>query len=340
VELTADDEVSDKNVAEENNELQVNNKKEELEAKGKDTNANVNGNQEAAVAETVEDVEMTETVEEGEKGETIGDAFVCIDEIGGSEAGDMEVDKVQESGGEKEVPPVSKDGKTKEAPVTDINRKPEVGKIKFRVKDVSRVRNTVLSDPVTIQNMKWRIMLMPQYTENDGGRIVRNAGIFVQCDPEVEGSSWLCQGHGKITVKNKAHEDLSKKITEGIFTNEHSCWGHSSFIPWVDLLDNRKGFSQNDRVTIEAVVEVDPPLFFQSALVYSNKQSAQQTPQATSEHDAAKTGRKRKSSDKNNELLDLLTRKKEELTVKVERERSCATVKTVSATAVKQEKSY
>ena len=51
---------------------------------------------------------------------------------------------------------------------------------------------------------------------------------------------------------------------------EHSCWGHSSFVPWVDVMDSRKGYSRGDAITIEAVIEVDPPLFFKTARVYSN----------------------------------------------------------------------
>jgi len=274
------------------------------------------------------DVNNRKEAKDGSGADDQTEGYVCIDEV---YAGDAEEKGPPEAAHEETLAKKKSDVdvsesedsqeeaivEKKEEPVTNMNGKPEVGVIRFVVENVSRVRNTVLSDPVTIQNLSWRIMLMPQYSENDGGRIVRNAGIFVQCDPAVEGSSWLCQAHGKITLKNKNHDDMTKKITEGIFTNEHSCWGHSSFVPWVDILDTRKGFSRGDTVTIEAVVEVDPPLFFKTARVYSNAQSSA----TNTDRDAA--SRKRKLSDeKNTDLLELLCRKKEECdysTVKVDR---------------------
>merc|ERR1712080_20667 len=110
--------------------------------------------------------------------------------------------------------------------------------------------------------------------------------------------------HGKITLKSNKYDDVSKKITDGIFTNEHCCWGHSSFVSWVDIMDVRKGFNRNNVIIIEAVLEVEPPLFFKAASVYSNASSI--------DRDTFPSTRKRKLSDQNNELLNLLLYKKKE----------------------------
>ena len=53
-------------------------------------------------------------------------------------------------------------------------------------------------------------MLMPRYNTNSNNERVKSAGIFVQCDPEGEGTSWSCQAHARITLKNHKGDDFTR----------------------------------------------------------------------------------------------------------------------------------
>ncbi|XP_066936124.1 ubiquitin carboxyl-terminal hydrolase 7-like [Clytia hemisphaerica] len=132
------------------------------------------------------------------------------------------------------------------------------GVIKFEIKNVSKVKETALSESVTIRNLPWRIMLMPRYNTNSNNERVKSAGIFVQCDPEGEGTSWSCQAHARITLKNHKGDDFTRKISHVFFAKEND-WGYSSFVPWSELVDNGRGYIKNDTISIEAFVQAEAP---------------------------------------------------------------------------------
>ena len=62
-----------------------------------------------------------------------------------------------------------------------------------------------------------RIMLMPRYAGGQGQDRVKSAGIFVKCDPEGEGTSWSCQAHAKITLKNYKRDDFTRSKNMYLF---------------------------------------------------------------------------------------------------------------------------
>ena len=51
---------------------------------------------------------------------------------------------------------------------------------------------------------------MPRYSGGQGQDRVKSAGIFVQCDPEGEGTSWSCQAHAKKKKKNYKGDDFTR----------------------------------------------------------------------------------------------------------------------------------
>lgn len=59
-------------------------------------------------------------------------------------------------------------------------------------------------------------MLMPRFSTNQSGERVKSAGIFVQCDPE-EGSSWSCQAHARITLRNHKGDDFTRSKSAKLF---------------------------------------------------------------------------------------------------------------------------
>lgn len=171
-----------------------------------------------------------------------------------AETGDatMEATPSPVGGGDAEEP---KDAEMEET--IEDNCRAE-GNCTFEVKNVSKIKDTVLSEPVMIRNLPWRIMLMPRYQTNQSGERTKSAGIFVQCDPEGEGSSWSCQAHAKITLKNHKGEDFTRRITHVFFAKEND-WGYSSFVPWNDIIDSGKGYNKNDTITIDANIQAEAP---------------------------------------------------------------------------------
>lgn len=152
----------------------------------------------------------------------------------------------------------SPENESKDVEMDDINNHCRAeGWITFELKNVSKVKDSALSEPVIIRNLPWKIMVMPRFTTTNNDR-VRSAGIFVQCDPEGEGTSWSCQAHARITLKNNKGDDFTRKISHVFFAKEND-WGYSSFVPWAELVDSNKGYCKNDTINIEAFVQAEAP---------------------------------------------------------------------------------
>ena len=50
---------------------------------------------------------------------------------------------------------------------------------------------------------------MPRFSTASSGERVKSLGIFLQCTPEGEGTSWSCQASAKITIINQKVADES-----------------------------------------------------------------------------------------------------------------------------------
>jgi len=145
------------------------------------------------------------------------------------------------------------------------------GLIQFKVENFSKITDSVLSDPIIIRNLPWRVMVMQRNSTNASGERTRSMGVFVQCDPESEGSSWSCQARAKITLHNARDpkSNFTRKITHLFYAKEND-WGYSSFMSWAELLDPNKGFRDNDdSIFIEAQICAEAPhgVFWDSKLL-------------------------------------------------------------------------
>jgi len=179
------------------------------------------------------------------------------DDIDPSDGGEQE--KVEKQGEPTENEDTSlENNESKDVEMDDVNNHCRAeGVIYFEIKNVSKIKETALSESVIIRNLPWKIMLMPRFTTSNNDR-TKSAGIFVQCDPEGEGASWSCQAHARITLKNHKGEDFTRKISHVFFAKEND-WGYSSFVSWADLVDSNKGYIKNDTITIEALVQAEAP---------------------------------------------------------------------------------
>lgn len=65
-------------------------------------------------------------------------------------------------------------------------------KFQFRVKDFSKLKDTMLSPPCYVRNLPWKIMVMPRTSQSQDRQPQRSLGFFLQCNGESESTSWSC----------------------------------------------------------------------------------------------------------------------------------------------------
>ncbi|XP_071963374.1 ubiquitin carboxyl-terminal hydrolase 7-like [Antedon mediterranea] len=128
----------------------------------------------------------------------------------------------------------------------------------FVVENVSKLKETALSQPTTVRNLPWKIMAMPRSSHNE--RQIKSLGFFLQCNAECESPQWSCNAAADLTLKNrkKDKEDHVKRITH-VFYNKENDWGFGHFISWTDLLDPERGFVVDDTIELEVKVFADAP---------------------------------------------------------------------------------
>ena len=68
---------------------------------------------------------------------------------------------------------------------------------------------------------------MPRFSTASNGEKIKSLGLFLQCTPEGEGSSWSCQASAKITV-------INQKNPEESFTRS-KCF-RQLFLHWLSLI--------------------------------------------------------------------------------------------------------
>eukprot|EP00794_Sanderia_malayensis_P008888 gene8888-9838_t len=134
------------------------------------------------------------------------------------------------------------------------------GKIQFEVQNFSKIKETVLSDPIMIRNLQWKIMVMPRISTSQSGEKSKSLGIFLQCTPVEEVSSWSCQASAEIMLINlkEFKDSFSRKISH-LFYHKENDWGYSNFLLWADVLDASKGYIKNDTIVVEIDVQADAP---------------------------------------------------------------------------------
>lgn len=131
------------------------------------------------------------------------------------------------------------------------------GAITFEVKNASQIEKKVFSESVTIRKLPWCIMFKP-FVEEDGEK-KKSVGIFVGCKPKGKGSLWSCKARVEITMKNRIIKTGIKKNYDEVFNTKSNSRGYTSFIPWDDMINPNKGYSDNDSITIKASIEAEVP---------------------------------------------------------------------------------
>lgn len=129
------------------------------------------------------------------------------------------------------------------------------------VHNISKLKDTSLSQTCFVRNLPWKIMVMPRTSMNTPDKhSQKNLGFFLQCNGESESQSWSCNGAAELKILNQKPDGkpLNRKIQHLFFSKEND-WGFSNFITMTDLLDPEKGYVKDDSITLEVYVKADAP---------------------------------------------------------------------------------
>ena len=130
--------------------------------------------------------------------------------------------------------------------------------ISFTVDNFSTVSEMILSPPTFVQNLPWKILILPRQTIKGAAK---SLGYFLQCNSQSKSSSWRCLASAELRVKNRQMDkDFTRKISH-LFSSEKNDWGFSYFMSWDKVVDPDEGFVQDDgSVTFEVKVTAEAPV--------------------------------------------------------------------------------
>uniref|UniRef100_A0AC35TG13 MATH domain-containing protein n=1 Tax=Rhabditophanes sp. KR3021 TaxID=114890 RepID=A0AC35TG13_9BILA len=133
------------------------------------------------------------------------------------------------------------------------------GTLRFKVKDISKMIETVRSPGCWINGAAWRMMIMPRTCTNNS-RKEKNLGFFVQCFVQSYSDDWKCSAMAEMRIlPNNQNAKIFSRKTNHTYSAKESDWGYSSFYPWADILSNNGGYSENDSCVFEIFVRAHTP---------------------------------------------------------------------------------
>eukprot|EP00123_Amoebidium_parasiticum_P017348 comp23811_c0_seq1/m.41432 comp23811_c0_seq1/g.41432 ORF comp23811_c0_seq1/g.41432 comp23811_c0_seq1/m.41432 type:complete len:1238 (-) comp23811_c0_seq1:366-4079(-) len=146
-----------------------------------------------------------------------------------------------------------------DCPVDEEDRICE-GKISLEIKQIEHLSGKLFSDPVEINNERWRVLCFPR-GNNTNTSIAPSLSLFVDCMDAtyVKEADWhRCVWFDLIlrsTIPGKTHH----RSTHHRYDKHSQDWGFSSYLPLSEVLDPSNGYvdpNNEDAITIEARVVI------------------------------------------------------------------------------------
>ena len=141
------------------------------------------------------------------------------------------------------------------------------GFLEFRIPHISRLKDQVLSPPIILRGLPWKILVMPRINNNNNNltgdlKTVKTMGFFLQCNAECDSPHWFCVARADLRIKAQRPncDDLVKKILHTFCAREND-WGFSSFLSWGELLSPDRGFvaAPDDSILLRVDVTAEAP---------------------------------------------------------------------------------
>ncbi|CAK9213983.1 unnamed protein product [Sphagnum troendelagicum] len=130
---------------------------------------------------------------------------------------------------------------------------PLTGKFAWTIEGFSKINmRKHYSESFTVGGFNWRVLLFPK------GNNVDHLSLYLDvADSASLPYGWSRFAHFSLAVVNQYDPKATvKKDTQHQFNVRESDWGFTSFMPLQDLYDPAKGFLLNDKVIVEADVNV------------------------------------------------------------------------------------
>ncbi|KAH7699259.1 MATH domain containing protein [Aphelenchoides avenae] len=134
------------------------------------------------------------------------------------------------------------------------------GTLQLVIQNFRNMTDTVRGPSKYIQNVPWRIMVMPRQHVVQKKGTQKCLGFFLQCCPEAYSESWSCQAAAELRLisQKQGVANFTRK-TNHVYTAKENDWGYSCFMTWADILDESQGYIKDDRVVLEVSVKAEPP---------------------------------------------------------------------------------
>ncbi|KRX28135.1 Ubiquitin carboxyl-terminal hydrolase 7 [Trichinella nelsoni] len=130
------------------------------------------------------------------------------------------------------------------------------GTLRLQIQDFSQVKGQVLSDPIYVRGLPWKIMAIPR----EIGRNQRSLGYFLQCNSDSDCPSWSCYASATLRLKSQKEggNDCEKTISHVFYPKEND-WGYSCFLRWEDVMEPEHGYLKDDTLILEVHLVADAP---------------------------------------------------------------------------------
>lgn len=140
--------------------------------------------------------------------------------------------------------------------------------LRFTITEFSELKESVLSQPVYVRNLPWKIMAMPRAgqqpashdRQGQGVGQQKSLGFFLQCNGESESTTWSCNAQADLRIipQKEGCQMINRRI-QHVFYSKENDWGFSHFLSWADITDPEKGFLKDDTIILEVWVSADAP---------------------------------------------------------------------------------
>ncbi|CCW45971.1 Ubiquitin carboxyl-terminal hydrolase 7 [Caenorhabditis elegans] len=138
-------------------------------------------------------------------------------------------------------------------------------------KFMSRSDNRIMSKPIIVRGIPWRILAICRGSRNQQGsrhsmnsRVNRsnfNFGFFLQCNNDEllqKRGMWRCYGTAVLEVLNADGPSIQKKIHHS-FHNTEVDWGFSNYDQYDTLCNPKDGYVVNDTIKLRCRFTADVP---------------------------------------------------------------------------------
>ncbi|XP_049869363.1 ubiquitin carboxyl-terminal hydrolase 7-like [Pectinophora gossypiella] len=131
---------------------------------------------------------------------------------------------------------------------------------RFKIHDISQLKEQVLSPPCYVRCLPWKILVLIRQTTTPDRQQQKALGVFIQCNGDSDTPGWSCYGLGelKLLSHKSDREHMCRKLHH-MYHGKEDDWGFAHFISFKDLMNEENGFVKDDTITIEAHILAEAP---------------------------------------------------------------------------------